>query len=90
MRLGLLARQDVAAELTGDEAMVFDPVTRSLHRLNSITSFVLWHCDGTRTSHDLAALLQQETGTPEGPELVEQALQRLCSAGLLLAPVPLA
>ena len=79
-----LARtDDLAVQQVNDETLVYDKKTHHAHCLNRIAGVVWRHCDGRRTSDDLAKIVNQVLGLPGDPGLVELALQELGQAQLL-------
>lgn len=67
----------------GDELVVYDQERHRAHRLNRTAALVFRRCDGRKTVAELAALVQEDSGLPEGEGLVWLALDRLEKAHLL-------
>ncbi len=87
------ARQErlVVQEL-GEETIIYDEQRNRIHRLNPTAALVWRHCDGRRTTGDLARVVQGELGSPvtEEPvteEMVWLALDRLEKEHLLQQPL---
>ncbi len=74
---------DLVVERLADEVLVYDLVRDRAHTLNLTAAMVWDRCDGTRGSGDIALLVEEESGTPVGAEIVELALERLGRAHLL-------
>ncbi len=78
-------RIDVDLIQLGHEALLYDPVTERVHRLNA-TGLLLWQCcDGTATAQTIAADLADAFG--ESPDVVAGAvdalIEELAGFGLL-------
>ena len=67
----------------GDETVVYDEQRNHIHRLNQTAALVWRHCDGRRTTGDLARVVQGELGSPFTEEMVWLALDRLEKEHLL-------
>jgi Coenzyme PQQ synthesis protein D (PqqD) len=73
----------ILTESVGNELIVYDEEAKKAHRLNPTAAFLWRHCDGTRTTADLAKLAHQEMGVPEDEELVFLALEPLTKQRLI-------
>lgn len=83
------ARQDdIVVQELFDEVVIYDLNRDQVHALNSTAAFVWQHCDGQRTTDELAELLQLEFQTPQAGVLLELALHRLEHAQLLTETRP--
>lgn len=79
-------RFDVTVHELDDEALVYDPVTGSTHRLNA-TALVIWNAlDGTRDTQAVARHLADAFDVAEDAALthVERLLAALRSQQLLI------
>jgi hypothetical protein len=82
-----VARQDglVVRELP-DETLVYDLRANKAHCLNRAAALVWRLCDGRMSLADLAAVLREELGVPDGEAAARLALQQLSRRGLLEHP----
>ena len=79
-----LARQkDLVVQELPDELMVYDLKRHKAHCLNTTAAIVWNHCNGRTTVAEMAALLEQEVGSPVDEEVVLYALDKLNKANLL-------
>ncbi|MGA9773211.1 MAG: PqqD family protein [Blastocatellia bacterium] len=79
-----LARQkDLVVQELPDELMVYDLKRHKAHCLNTTAAIVWNHCNGQTTVAEMAALLEQEIGSPVDEEVVLYALDKLEKANLL-------
>lgn len=78
------ARQSslVVQELA-DELLVYDQERFKAHCLNRTAALVWKHCDGKKTTKEIALALEKEVGLPVGEELVWLALGQLGKSRLL-------
>jgi hypothetical protein len=80
-------QQGLLCEVIGDETVVFDRKSQKAYRLNPSATIVWRHCDGKTSVEELARILQRELKLTEPAEpLVEMALQKIESLGLLEGP----
>ena len=78
-------RADVIEDVMGDEAILFDPLTGSTHRLNE-TALLVWRlCDGETTTRQIAQHLTDayDVGFNTALDHIEQILVVLTDARLL-------
>lgn len=78
-------RTDVVVRSTPNQQAVYDPVTDTLHRLNS-TAMAIWQaCDGETSLNELveAVAMLTDTAIEEANGLVSSAIDELTAAGLL-------
>ena len=75
----------VSRQLESGETVVYDRTRDKIHCLNRGAALVWKHCDGTRTTGDLAHILHEEAGLPEDEAIVDLALVELRKARLLEA-----
>lgn len=73
----------ILSESVGEELIIYDEEAKKAHRLSPTAAFLWRHCDGTRTTADLARLAHQEMGVPEDEELVLLALGPLAKQRLI-------
>ena len=74
-------------EIVDSEAVIFDRTSQKAYRLNHPATIVWSHCDGNTSVEDLAGILERELQlTASAQPLVEVALQKLESMGLLEGP----
>ena len=66
-----------------DELLVYDTERHEAHCLNEAAALVFQHCDGRTSVDEIAALLQQDLGTPVDTDLVWYALAQLDKDHLL-------
>ena len=78
------ARQEglVVQELA-DEVLVYDSQRFKAHCLNRTAALVWQHCDGKRTTREIALALEKHAGSPVGEEVVWLALSQLGKSRLL-------
>ena len=76
-------RDNLLVEALEDELLVYDVERHRAHSLNGTAALVWRHCDGLKTTGDLALLLHRELGLPVDERLVWLALDRLEQAHLL-------
>lgn len=76
-------RSGVLVDHVRDETIVYDEERQEAHSLNRTAGFVWTHSDGTRSVHDLAALLGIELGVDVNDSLVEYTLEELSRVHLL-------
>ncbi len=79
-----LARQkDLVVQELPDELMLYDLKRHKAHCLNTTAAIIWNHCNGRTTVAEMAALLEQEVGSPVDEEVVLYALDKLSKADLL-------
>lgn len=80
----VLARHDelVVQELP-DEVLVYDLRKHKAHCLNPTAAFVWKHCDGQKTTAEMARLMEKEWGKPVSEDVIWMALKQLSKADLL-------
>jgi hypothetical protein len=79
-----LARTDgLTAKKLGDELVVFDTKSGSVHHLNRVAELVWRACDGRTDVPTLARTVGRATGTTDAGPAVELALELLSGRGLL-------
>ena len=82
------ARQDeLVVEELQDETLVYDLERHKARCLNRTAALVWRHCDGQTSVAEVAATLEEQTGTPSDETVVWMALDRLSNAHLLTEPV---
>ena len=85
-----LARQkDIVVQELPDELMLYDLKRHKAHCLNTTAALIWNHCNGQTTVSEMAALLEQEVGSPVDEEVVLYALDKLGKANLLEEPLDL-
>lgn len=67
----------------GGQFAVFDEHAERLHILNETVAIVWRHCDGSRSTGELALILASETSSAVEEETILTALDRLAAADLL-------
>jgi hypothetical protein len=78
------AREDgLRVRDVGGQFAVFDEQAERLHILNETVAIVWRHCDGSRSTGELARILASETSSAVDEETILTALDRLAAAGLL-------
>ena len=78
------SRQDgLLIDHVRDETIVYDQERQEAHSLNRAASIVWSNSDGTRSVHDLAALLGTELGIETSDSVVEYAIDELTRVNLL-------
>jgi PqqD family protein of HPr-rel-A system len=80
-------RSDLVVRESGDEAVVYDPLTAQTHRLNS-TALEIWkQCDGSHRAADIAARLTDlfEVSMVESQKHVDRMISELQSLQMLVA-----
>ena len=80
-------RGDLVVHESDDEAVVYDPLTASTHRLNS-TALEIWkQCDGSHRAADIAARLTDlfEVSLVESQKHVDRMIHELRSLQMLVA-----
>ena len=84
------ARKDeLAVEELPDETLVYDLKRHKARCLNRTAALVWRRCDGRTSVADVAALLEEQSGTPTDEAVVWMALDRLDRAHLLSEAVAL-
>lgn len=83
-------RDDVAARVIGDEAIVITPADSLVHELDRVATFVWTRCDGERTGWGLvdAVVEQFEVGRERAARDIDALLETFSDKGLveLLSP----
>lgn len=72
----------------GDEWMLYDPDTGSLHVVNELAAFVWQLCDGSSTFEDMCQRIEDEYDVPDGTDVrtdVREAVDALAGLGVLEA-----
>jgi hypothetical protein len=83
-----IARTDgLTTKKLGDELVVFDANTGSVHFLNRVAEVVWRACDGRTDPAALARIVGRVTDVPDAGPAVELALEQLSRRGLLATPV---
>ena len=78
------ARQEgLVVQQLADEVLVYDNERFKAHCLNRTAALVWQHCDGKKTTRDIALALEKEAGSPVGEEVVWLALGQLGKSRLL-------
>jgi PqqD family protein of HPr-rel-A system len=80
-------RSDLVVHESGDEAVVYDPLTAATHRLNS-TALEIWkQCDGSHRAADIAARLTDlfEVSMVESQKHVDRMISELQSLQMLVS-----
>lgn len=54
-----LRKSDIVSQKIGDECMLYDPSTGSMHVINSTAEFVFNLCDGTKNLGEIEHLMQK-------------------------------
>ena len=88
MNLPHARRADIIVEELSEETLIYDLLTHRAHSLNPTAAIVWRCCDGRTDTGDIAGALSARFGTPIGEEVVQLALRRLDSAGLLVNFAP--
>ena len=84
------ARKDeLIVEELQDETLVYDLERDKASCLNRTAALVWRHCDGRTSVAEVAALLEEQAGTPTDEAVVWMALDRLSRTHLLSEPVTL-
>lgn len=84
------ARQEgLVIQQLEDEVLVYDHERFKAHCLNQTAALVWKHCDGKKTTRDIALALTKEAGSPVGEEVVWLALGQLGQSRLLTERVKL-
>jgi hypothetical protein len=84
----LARKQGLLRETVGEETVVFDRNSQKAYRLNRPATIVWRHADGKTSINELAGILERELElTQPAQELVEIALQKVESMGLLEGPL---
>ena len=87
--LPLARSEDLLVEEVEDELVVYDQQHDSAHRLNRTAAIVWRHCDGTRNTADLVAVLAEQLGPDlADDDLVQIALDNLSERGLIEGSTP--
>jgi len=83
-----MARMDgVTTKKLGDELVVFDAKTGSVHHLNRVAELVWRACDGRTDVAALGRIVARATAVADAGPAVELALEQLSGRGLLATPV---
>lgn len=83
----LARKQGLLRETVGEETVVFDRSSQKAYRLNRPAAIVWRHADGKTSVNELAGILERELElTQPAQQLVELALQKVESLGLLEGP----
>ena len=78
------ARQEgLVVQQLADETLVYDQERFKAHCLNHTAALVWKHCDGNKTTSEIAQALGHEAGSPVDEELVWLALSQLGKSRLL-------
>jgi hypothetical protein len=84
-------RDDLVVQEMPDEVLVYDLKSHQAHCLNQTAAFVWKHCDGEKTTSEIAILMEKEWRKPVAEDVVWLALKQLSRAELLeerLGPDP--
>jgi hypothetical protein len=84
-------RDDLVVQEMPDEVLVYDLKSHQAHCLNQTAAFVWNHCDGEKTTSEIAVLMEQEWSKPVAEDVVWLALKQLSRVDLLeerLGPDP--
>jgi hypothetical protein len=79
-------RDGLVVQAIGDEVIVYDPATHQAHSLNRPAALVFERVDGKASVSEIASAVGDDLGGRSGDRIVEVALDRLGSAGLLTPP----
>ncbi|MEM7353255.1 MAG: von Willebrand factor type A domain-containing protein, partial [Acidobacteriota bacterium] len=81
-----IARRDLIVNRLPDEALVYDPATRTAHRLPRIVALVFHHADGETPVASVVEQLLVEAGNETAAhDMLRAALEQLAAKGLLEA-----
>lgn len=84
-----LARRDgLTIETVGDEVLILDSTSNTVHLLNRPAAFVWQQADGTRTPDEIAQAMTRAFGASADPQIVWYALERLDKKHLLETRLP--
>ncbi|MBI4469761.1 MAG: PqqD family protein [Acidobacteria bacterium] len=76
-------QEELVVQDLPDEVLVYDLRNHKAHCLNQTAAFVWHHCDGDRTTAEIADLMTKEWGKPVTEDVVWLALKQLSKADLL-------
>jgi len=76
-------REGLVVQQLADEVLVYDQERFKAHCLNHTAALVWKHCDGKKTTSEIAQALGHEAGSPVDEELVWLALSQLGKSRLL-------
>jgi PqqD family protein of HPr-rel-A system len=79
-------RERIESHKLGDEWMLYDPETGSLHVVNETAGFVWRLCDGSSGFEQICRRVREEFAVPEGTDVradVVQAVEALAELGVL-------
>ena len=65
------------------ERVIYDNGNKKVHHLNPTMTWILDHCDGSRTIDELIAALHSDTGCDDARGLITGGLKQLADANLL-------
>jgi hypothetical protein len=84
----LRARKErIVTQRLGDELLVYDLDRNQVHCLNRVAAYVWQHCDGVRSTGEIARASHRELGVPGDEGIVLLALKQLGRANLLVEPI---
>lgn len=76
-------KEGLVVQQLADEVLVYDQERFKAHCLNHTAALVWKHCDGNKTTSEIAQALRHEAGSPVDEELVWLALSQLGKSRLL-------
>ncbi len=76
-------RNQLVIKELASETLVYDESNHRAHCLNQMAAFVWKHCDGRRSIHALAKLIEKETNVSAPEHTVRLALKQLEESHLL-------
>ena len=76
-------KEGLVVQQLADEVLVYDQERFKAHCLNHTAALVWKHCDGKKTTNEIARALGHEAGSPVDEELVWLALSQLGKSRLL-------
>jgi len=83
-----LRKDGILSRKVGDEWLLYDSATSTLHVINRTAQFVWDMCDGSHTVEDIARALPHAFETPEGTDVkkdVEEIIQSFVDKGIVEA-----
>jgi hypothetical protein len=78
------ARLDCLTREFGDEVLVYDRERNVGHCLNATAAAAWKHCDGKKSTSELAIMMTQQLSTPVNESVVQLAIEELSQARLLV------
>ena len=81
-----LRKSGIVSQKIGDECMIYDPVTGSMHVINGTAELVLNLCDGAHSLNEIEQHMREAHHVPEGIHIrkdLEDILHNFTDLGII-------